>query len=172
MSSLMESTSLVTGFWGPHGLHFFLHISFISCPASWLSLPLLLPAATHLTGVCLTISIHSVSHTDQVTLHSNCKFLGQRVITIRYNMRADCLKQSEWPGPILCIPGSSQSKSIQGKMFQRQLISQKIRSIGYDPLDYKEIQPVHSKGDRSWVFFGRNDAKAETPVLWPPHAKS
>ena len=40
------------------------------------------------------------------------------------------------------------------------------------PLDYKEIQPVHSKGDQSWVFFGRTDAKAETPVLWPPHAKS
>ena len=40
------------------------------------------------------------------------------------------------------------------------------------PLDCEEIQPVHSKGDQSWVFFGRNDAKAETPVLWPPHAKS
>ena len=40
------------------------------------------------------------------------------------------------------------------------------------PLDYKEIQPVHSKGDQPWDFFGRNDAKAETPVLWPPHAKS
>ena len=40
------------------------------------------------------------------------------------------------------------------------------------PLDYKEIQPVHSKGDRSWVFFGRTDAEAETPVLWPPRAKS
>ena len=39
-------------------------------------------------------------------------------------------------------------------------------------LDCKEMQPVHSKGDQSWVFFGRNDAKAETPVLWPPHAKS
>ena len=39
-------------------------------------------------------------------------------------------------------------------------------------LDCKEIQPVHSKGDQSWVFFGRNDAEAETPVLWPPHAKS
>ena len=38
-------------------------------------------------------------------------------------------------------------------------------------LDCKEIQPVHSK-DQSWVFFGRNDSKAETPVLWPPHAKS
>ena len=40
------------------------------------------------------------------------------------------------------------------------------------PMDCKEIQPVHSKGDQSWVFFGRNDAKAETLVLWPPHAKS
>ena len=40
------------------------------------------------------------------------------------------------------------------------------------PLDGKEIQPVHSEGDQPWDFFGRNDAKAETPVLWPPHAKS
>ena len=41
-----------------------------------------------------------------------------------------------------------------------------------DPLDCKEIQPVHSEGEQPWDFFGRNDAKAETPVLWPPHAKS
>ena len=40
------------------------------------------------------------------------------------------------------------------------------------PLDCKEIQSVHSEGDQPWDFFGRNDAKAETPVLWPPHAKS
>ena len=40
-------------------------------------------------------------------------------------------------------------------------------------IDYiKEIQPVHSEGDQPWDFFGRNDAKAETPVLWPPHEKS
>ena len=38
-------------------------------------------------------------------------------------------------------------------------------------LDSKEIQPVHSEGDQPWDFFGRNDAKAETPVLWPPYAK-
>ena len=38
-------------------------------------------------------------------------------------------------------------------------------------LDCKEIQSVHSKGDQSWVFFGRTDAKAETPILWPPHVK-
>ena len=40
------------------------------------------------------------------------------------------------------------------------------------PLDCKEIQPVHSEGDQLWDVFGRNDAKAETPVLWPPHGKS
>ena len=40
------------------------------------------------------------------------------------------------------------------------------------PLDCKEIQLVHSEGDQPWDFFGRNDAKAETPVLWPPHGQS
>ena len=40
------------------------------------------------------------------------------------------------------------------------------------PLDCKEIQPAHSQGDQSWVFIGRTDAKAETSILWPPHAKS
>ena len=40
------------------------------------------------------------------------------------------------------------------------------------PLDCKEVQPVHPKGDQSWVFIGRTDAKAETPILWPPHARS
>ena len=40
------------------------------------------------------------------------------------------------------------------------------------PLDCKEIQPVHPKGDQSWVFIGRTDAEAETPIVWPPDAKS
>ena len=40
------------------------------------------------------------------------------------------------------------------------------------PLDCEEIQLVHPKGDQSWVFIGRTDAKAETPILWPPHVKS
>ena len=40
------------------------------------------------------------------------------------------------------------------------------------PLDCKEIQTIHSEGDQPWDFFGRNDAEAETPVLWPPHVKS
>ena len=39
------------------------------------------------------------------------------------------------------------------------------------PLDCKEIQPVHPKGDQSWVFIGRTDVEAETPILWPPDVK-
>ena len=46
------------------------------------------------------------------------------------------------------------------------------RRLFESPLDFKEIQPVHSEGDQPWDFFGRNDDKAETLVLWPPHAKS
>ena len=40
------------------------------------------------------------------------------------------------------------------------------------PLDCKAIQPVHPKGDQSWVFIGRTDVEAETPILWPPYVKS
>ena len=40
------------------------------------------------------------------------------------------------------------------------------------PLDCKEMQPVYSEGDKFWVFIRRTDAKAETPILWPPHVKS
>ena len=46
------------------------------------------------------------------------------------------------------------------------------RRLLASPLDCKEIQPVHPKGDQSWVFIGRTDAEAETPILWPTHAKS
>ena len=41
-----------------------------------------------------------------------------------------------------------------------------------NPLDCREIQPVHPKGDQSWVFIGRTDAEAETPILWPPDGRT
>ena len=47
-----------------------------------------------------------------------------------------------------------------------------LEKILESPLACKDIQPVHSEQDQSWDFFGRNDAKAEAPVLWPPHAKN
>ena len=46
------------------------------------------------------------------------------------------------------------------------------RLLRVSPLDCKEMQPVHSKGDQSWVFIGRTDAEAETPILWSPLVKS
>ena len=47
-----------------------------------------------------------------------------------------------------------------------------LEKTSESPLDSKEIQPVHPKGDKSWVFIGRTDAEAETPILWPPDAKN
>ena len=46
------------------------------------------------------------------------------------------------------------------------------RLLRVSPLDCREMQPVHSKGEQSWVLIGRTDAKAETPALWPPQVKS
>ena len=82
------------------------------------------------------------------------------------------------------IPGSGKS-AREGigyplQYFWASLVAQLIKiSFSYllqthftQVLGLKEIQPVLSKGDQPWVFFGRNDAKAETPVLWPPHVKS
>ena len=51
---------------------------------------------------------------------------------------------------------------------EKELVGEYLES----PLDCKEIQTVHPEGDQSWVFIGRTDAEAETPILWPPHAKS
>ena len=54
----------------------------------------------------------------------------------------------------------------------KELLTVVLEKTLESPLDCKEIQPVHSKEDQSLVFFGRNDAKAKTPILWPPPAKS
>ena len=56
----------------------------------------------------------------------------------------------------------------RGRCFWTVVLEKTLESS----LDCKEIQPVHSEGDQPWDFFGRNDTKAETPVLWPPDAKN
>ena len=61
-----------------------------------------------------------------------------------------------------------ESWALKNRCFWTVVLEKTLES----PLDRKEIQPVHPKGDQSWVFFGRTDAEAETPILWPPHAKS
>ena len=65
--------------------------------------------------------------------------------------------------------GPTESDTTEAMQQQQQ---QQLEKTLKSPLDCKEIQPVHSEGIQPWEFFGRNDAKAETPVLWPPHAKS
>ena len=57
---------------------------------------------------------------------------------------------------------------LKNRCFWTVVLEKTLESL----LDCKEIQPVHPKGDQSWVFIGRTDAEAETPILWPPHVKS
>ena len=52
------------------------------------------------------------------------------------------------------------------------LLNRDVKEDSWDPLDCKEIQPVHPKGNQSWVFIGRTDVEAETPIVWPPDVKS
>ena len=61
-----------------------------------------------------------------------------------------------------------ESWALKNRCFWTVVLEKTLES----PLDCKEIQPIHSKGDQSWVFIGRTDAEAETPILWPPHTKS
>ena len=61
-----------------------------------------------------------------------------------------------------------ESWALKNWCFWNVLLEKTLES----PLDCKEIQPVHPKGSQSWVFLGRTDAEAETPILWPPHAKT
>ena len=77
-----------------------------------------------------------------------------------------CPKPSLTPRPVPAVP--SFLMCMQLLQVALNLLEKTLES----PLVCKEIQPVHSKGDQPWDFFGRNDAEGETPVLWPPHAKS
>ena len=61
---------------------------------------------------------------------------------------------------------------VKAMVFPVVMYGCEIGTILESPLDSKEIQPVHPKGDQSWVFIGRTNVEAETPVLWPPDAKS
>ena len=58
------------------------------------------------------------------------------------------------------------------KLSAEELMLLKLEKTLESPLDCREIQPVHPKGNQSWIFFGRTDAEAETPIIWPSDAKS
>ena len=68
----------------------------------------------------------------------------------------------------LDMPNCEESWALKNWCFWTVVLEKTLES----PLDCKKIQPVHPKGDQSWVFIGGTDAEAETPVLWPPHTKS
>ena len=107
-----------------------------------------------------------------------CLLLGRKVMT-----KLDSILKSKditLPTKVCLVKAMDFPVVMQGcdswtvKKAERQRIDafeQEEKTLE-SPLDCKEIQPVHPKGDWSWVFIGRIDAKAETPVLWPPHAKS
>ena len=67
-----------------------------------------------------------------------------------------------------CESWTKESRAQKNWCFWTVVLEKTLES----PLDCKEIQPAHPKGDQSWVFIGRTDTEAETPILWPPHAKS
>ena len=97
-------------------------------------------------------NLDSILRSSDITLPTKVRLVKAMVFPVVMCMgKLDC--EESW------VPENSCFWTV---MFEKTLES---------PLDCKEIQPVHSE-DQPWDFFGRNDAKAETPVLWPPHAKS
>ena len=77
----------------------------------------------------------------------------------------------QW-GPLTSEEGAVGTEAVGRSRMLENVQNWVLEKTLESPLDCKEIQPVHSEGDQPWDFFGRNDAKAETPVLWPSHVKS
>ena len=108
-----------------------------------------------------------------------CLLLGRKVMTNLHNMLKSrditlptkvCLvKAMVFPVVMYGCESWTVKKAERRRIDTFELLLEKTNE---SPLDCKEIQPVHPKGDQTWVFIGGTDAEAETPVLWPPHAKS
>ena len=107
-----------------------------------------------------------------------CLLLGRKVMTnldsifksrdITLPTKVLLVKAMVFPGVMYGCENWTVKKAECQRIDASELLENTLESS----LDCKEIQPVHPKGDQSWVFIGRTDAKAETPILWPPHAKS
>ena len=72
----------------------------------------------------------------------------------------------------MIMPSERKKKKKKLSAKELMLLNCGVGDDSWSPLDCKEIHPVHPKGDQSWVIFGRIDAEAESPVLWPPDAKN
>ena len=116
----------------------------------------------HIPGLsALTLSPH---HLLQIFLTRSVVFLSYSFY--RLKLFARCLPPQKWPFKKKMWEGHCSVCSLLGSL--GAMLEKTLES----PLDCKEIQPVHPKGDQSWVFTGRTDAEAETSVLWPLHVKS
>ena len=106
-----------------------------------------------LLGRKVMTNLDSILKSRESTLQTKVHLVKAMVFpVVRYGCELDC--EESWVPKNGCFWTAVLEKTLES------------------PLDCKEIQPVHSEGDQPWVFFGGNDAEAETPVLWPPHAKS
>ena len=94
--------------------------------------------------------------------------LKSRDLTLPTKVRLVKAMVFQWSYPYMWELDCEESWAPKNWCFWTVVLEKTLES----PLDCKEIQPVHPKGDQSWVFIGRTDAEAETPVLWPPHVKS
>ena len=95
------------------------------------------------------------------------RILKSRDITLPTKVRLD--KAIVFPWSCMDVRVRLWRKLSAKKLMLLNLMLEKTPE---SPLDYKEIQPVHPKGDQSWVFIGRTDAETKTPIFWPPHVKS
>ena len=114
---------------------------------------------SHETKRCLLLGRKVMTNLDSI--------LKSRDITLSTKVRL--VKAMVFPVVMYrCVMGYKDSWGQENWCFWTVVLEKTFES----PLACKEIQPVHSKGDQSWVFIGRTDAKAETPILWRPDAKS
>ena len=110
----------------------------------------------------LWISIHlRLNQMTKQLLRRNCWWLSLSLTLIQSRSKFD-----NWD--LRCILNLKKKRIIYNICFWTVVLEKTLES----PLDCKEIQPVHPEGDKSWVFIGRTDVEAETPILWPPDVKS
>ena len=111
-------------------------------------------------------------HTFYSELYQHWFISFQRASLFNYELLWIDLNSVLYTATLKSFPSSHICFLLTRLIFIRIIFHVALEKTLESPLECKEIQPVHSKGDQSWVFIGRTDAKAETPLLWPPHAKS
>ena len=117
-------------------------------------------AAMH--GATPTTTTHSLGRTNLL------KTYQLKTIAIFFIWSWFCHSANALQAQLIGFNGITEVYVLKNWCFWTVVLEKTLES----PLDCKEVQPVHFKGDQFWVFFGRTGAEAETPVLWPPHVKS